>query len=144
MLLSDRIHDALRDAFQAANFPRVTYDPETGKRITSAAELLKVKSMKIKPVQALFDVPRLNRRTRILRERVRWVWLAEAWFDREVDLSPFEDALSANPLRVCREEADGQDAVLYLEETDQRFPPEQQGASGTRATFRFNAELSPI
>lgn len=142
MILSDRIHGALREAFDNANFPRVTY-PE-GRRITSAAEVLKVKSLKIKPSQSIFDFPRLNRSTRILHERTRWEWTAEAWFDREVDLTAFEDALSQAPLRLAREESGGFEAVIYLEETDQRFPPEQQSASGTRATFRFVAELCPI
>jgi hypothetical protein len=86
-----------------------------------------------------------NRRDGSLRERVSWSWKLEIKFDRPVSMVEFEDAVLQSTPRVLRDLANGvdQQVNLLLEDAEYENPVTQQPSRGTKATYRFTAELTP-
>jgi len=139
MNLGDSIHAALKAAFAAGTFAPISYPAgvrTTGMGSTQPATLL------IKPVDSEFGLPRRNRQ-HAFRERLIWSWLVTAEWSREVSVEEFEFAVTQAPPRVLRTATQPQ-ADLFLELAEYEHPPEQQAGGGTRARYRFRAELSPL
>jgi len=139
----DMIHDALRTRVLAGSFPEVTY-PDGKTRATSASVFKLPRTLKIDMRSSTFDTPAQNRQSRYV-ERTTWVWVVEVAFDRAVSFEEFERDIAENPPRITRAQSGLPRQVdIFLEEAeDYVHPPRKSPSTGSRATWRFAAELSP-
>lgn len=135
------IQHLLVDTVEAAAFPMVTYPqgrmeigPSSGKpaSITAHAE------------SATFTESRNKRLGRML-DRATWIWTLELHFKGHVALEQFEQRLVESPPRILRDREAGRDRQVTLLLIGSAYlpPPEGQPAGGMRATYRFNAQLTP-
>ena len=136
---SDRIHNAIYAAIAAYDFPRVSYDKDTGLRTTDDMDTENAETILIREVTSAFDEAVGNRRQPRLRERTDWQWEALVAFDNQVSLEGFEDA---SPLFLPRTAELNQQVTITLDTVQYTHPPEHASSSGTRATLTFTASLS--
>lgn len=141
--LTDAIHNAIKARIRDTLMPKVTYDNATGNRTTAAIGTVKAKSAFVQPVQTTFEGS--TNFSEWMRMRDGWEWLAEIKFSVAVDLEAFEDDLAHNPIKISRSES-GQDrqVLIALVDVVYQIPPTGQPASGTRASLRLTAVLSPM
>lgn len=134
------VQAALVDAVEAAAFPLVSY---VQGRMTIGESAGKPASILAHAEAATFG-PSRNRRT-FRQDRATWIWTLELSFKGHVALGQFERHLLESPPRVLRDRDAGRDqqVTLVLIGSAYQPPPEGQPAGGMRATYRFNAQLTP-
>lgn len=136
----DRIHLAIRGAIADYDFPEVDFPG--GVRTTSVSTV-KAQTAIVRPGTAAFVEPR-SKRTRF-RTRDNWTWNAEVAFSCQVSLEEFEDSLGDSPIVLPRDPGNGlpDQVTIFLEEATYSHPPRSEPSSGSRAVFRFVAQISP-
>lgn len=139
---SDRIHDSIYGAISAYDFPHVSYDTDTGLRTTSAVDTENPKTVLVRQLGSQFIQAMRERRTPRLAERENWGWVAHVAFDNQVSVEEFELSQLDAPVLLPRTAELDQQVTIWLIETELEHPPEQQSATGTRAIFRYVAQLS--
>ena len=135
------IQAALIDRVEAAAFPFVSYIDR--RMVVSQDEAGTVVSATAHAESSDFIASRNHRGYRL--DRNGWAWKLEITFKGDVSLGRFERSLLESPPRVERDREAGRDQQVTLILTSAAYqpPPEGQPASGMRATFRFNAQLTP-
>lgn len=135
------VQAALVDAVEAAAFPFVEY--VHGRMDVSLTQFGKPASVLAHAESATFVRSR-NRRTFRL-DRATWIWTLDLAFKGHVALGQFERSLLESPPRVPRNREEGRDQqiTLILIGSAYQPPPEGQPAGGMRATYRFDAQLTP-
>ena len=135
------VQAALIDRVKATNFPMAEY--VQGYLTPSQTDFGMPASITCHAESSTFGVSRDKRTYR--RDRTTWIWTLELTFKGEVTLGQFEIALIQSPPRVLRDRAAGRDQQVTLDLIGSAYqpPPEGQPAGGMRATFRFNATLTP-
>jgi len=136
------VQATLVDAVEAAAFPMVEY--VQGRMDVSLTNFGKPASVLAHAESATFT-PSRNRRTVQRLDRTNWIWTLELTFKGHVALGQFERTLIESPPRVLRDREAGRDQqiTLLLIGSAYQPPPEGQPAGGMRATYRFNAQLTP-
>lgn len=134
------VQAALVDAVEAAAFPFVTY---VNGRLTVGDEAGKPASILAHAESATFGPSRNHRTGRL--DRTTWIWTLELSFKGHVALGQFERRLIESPPRILRDREAGRDQQVTLVLIGSAYlpPPEGQPAGGMRATYRFNAQLTP-
>jgi hypothetical protein len=144
---ADAIQNALVALAVARPFPRLSYAVQGtgGAQTTTPASTLLPKTVLAWQDASEFDVPALNRRSSRLRERTTWTWFLQLQFDQPVSLVEFEAAVLQSAPRVLRDLSIGvdQQVDLLLQSAEYENPVAQQPSRGTKATYRFTAELTP-
>lgn len=136
---ADRIHNALYAALSVYDFPRVSYDAETGLRTTDDGDTERAETILVREATAAFDDAEGFRRAPRTRERIDWTWEVNLAFDNQVSLEGFEDS---DPLFLPRTAELDQQVTITLDAVEYTHPPEHASSSGTRATLTFTASLS--
>jgi hypothetical protein len=140
---SDAIHNAIYAALTGFSFPYVTFDPDTGQQSTSEVDGEAPASVIIRPTDSAFNPAIGERRTPRLRERSEWNWEAEVTFNNQISTELYEQTEINSPIFLPRTSELDQQVVVALTETEHdRHPPEHQGSSGTKVTFRYAAQMS--
>lgn len=134
------VQAALLDRVDDSAFPFVTY---VHGRLTVGDEAGRPASVVAHAESATFGPARHHRTYR--QDRITWIWVLELTFKGEVTLAQFERSLLESPPRVLRDRDAGRDqqVTLFLIGSAYQPPPEGQPAGGMRATYRFNAQLTP-
>lgn len=134
------IQAALIDRVAATAFPFVSY---VQGRMTIGEQAGTPASVVAHAESSEFGQSRDKRTFRL--DRIDWRWKLELTFKGEVALGQFERSLLESPPRVLRDRDAGRDqqVTLILTGSVYQSPPEGQPAGGTRATYRFNAQLTP-
>jgi len=134
------IQNALVDLVAAQAFPLVEY---VQGRMTILEEAGSPASVTAHAETSDFSVSR-DRRSFLL-DRSGWAWRLELSFSGHVALGRFERSLMQSPPVILRDRSAGRDQQVTLILTSAAYqpPPEGQPATGMRATFRFNAQLTP-
>lgn len=140
--ISDRIHDVIKLQIAEHRFPTVTY--QNGLRRTRNNEAIKAATILVRSQQVGFVEARSRRCGGRLQERTAWIWVALVHFDRQVNLDLFEEELMRGPLRIPRDDELDQQIDISLLDANYEHPPEKQSSFGTRVTYRFQADLSPL
>jgi len=139
--ISDRVHNVVYMLIANERFPTIKY--RDGVR-RSGPEALKPQTILIRPQQVGFEESSTRKCGGRLQQRVAWVWIAMVHFDQQVSLDTFEEKFMRGPLRVSRDnDLDQQIDISFLDAV-YSHPPEQQSSHGTRVTYRFQADLSPL
>lgn len=142
MSQSDRIHQAIYEAFSNFDFPFVTYDPDSGLRTTSEVDGEAPSTILIREQQSSFEPAIGFRRQPRVQERTTWTWEAMIAFDNQVSLELFEETYTQTPLFLPRTVDHDQQVTITLSDSQYVHPPEHASSSGTRATLTFSASLS--
>lgn len=144
---ADAIQNALVATAVARAFPTVSYAVSGSGGAQSSDPLV---TLLPKTVIAWQDSQNFgeavrNRRGTHRLERVSWVWILEIKFDRPVSMADYEDAITQVAPRVLRDLSIGvnQQVDLLLDSAEYENPVTQQPSRGTKATYRFTAELTP-
>ena len=144
---ADAIQNALVALATNRAFPRLSYAVQgTGGNQTSTPMTTAVpKTVLAWQDGAEFDLPQRSRRGSRLRERAGWTWSLQIQFDVPVSLVEFENDLLAQAPRVTRDLNIGvdQQVDLLLDSAEYENPVAQQPSRGTKATYRFTAQLTP-
>lgn len=137
---TERIHEALTSAAEAGVFHPIRF---SGRDLTvDTTVTVAPATALVYEVSSSFGLPRVQRRDR-KQERLAWEWLLVVEFNAAVSCEEFEENLCASPILVPRSEGLRQ-ITLRLQGADYEHPARQQASKGTNASFRFEAELSPI
>lgn len=145
LTLSDRIDAAIRARFNDHRFPAVTF-LGTGARVTrrTGPETEPVTTLLIRPITAGF----VDANSFLCGGRQQdielWTWIALAHFDSQVSLDSFEHALRDQPIIILRDDTLFRQIDISLLDVEWQHPVEKQPSQGTRVTYRFQADLSPI
>ncbi len=140
--ISDRIHNALKTFIGDQRYPTIIYS--NGLRKTRSNDAVKAKTILVRPQQSGFQEARSRRCGGRLQERTAWIWVAIVHFDRQVSLDGFEELLMRQPIQIQRDDELDQQIDLSLQDVVYEHPPEKQSSHGTRVTYRFSADLSPL
>ncbi len=139
----DLIHASIMGSIESFKFRAITYiDSRT--RITTT-KIVRPRTIKVDQRSSAFVQSIRNRQSRFT-ERSSWTWIADVFFNGAASVEEFEQLVSRNPLRIPRDATDDrpQQVDIFLEELEEiTHPPRQGGSTGTRARWRFVAELSP-
>lgn len=142
----DAIQNKLVALAVAVPFPKIAYAVAGtgGAQSTDLMTTVVPKTVMAWQESTDFDLPALYRRG-VKRERSTWVWLLQIHFDVPVSLVEFEKAMLESAIRVPRAPASNvdQQVDLLLTSAEYENPVNQQPARGTRATYRFTAQLTP-
>lgn len=139
----DLIHAALATAIANYSFPRITYPTSKGPRTTDTMNTVKARTIKIDQRSSSFNVPTRNRQARYV-ERSTWIWVVEVNFNDAVSFEEFEDFIAENPPRIPRSDSGLPRQVdIFLQEAEEYVhPPRKSPSTGSRARWRFVAELT--
>lgn len=140
--ISDRIHNAMKEFIADHRFPAISFPG--GLRKTRTNDGQKAKTVLIRSQQGGFEEGRSRRCGGRLQQRVAWIWVAIIHFDQQVNLDFFEELLMRQPIRISRDDELDQQIELSLLDVVYEHPPEKQSSHGTRVTYRFSADLSPL
>lgn len=136
-----RIYDALMAAARAGLFLRVGYEQGTVTIIEGVP--VPPKSVLANETRSTFGVSKRWRRTYI-QQRLVWEWELLLQFDKEITAERFERAYCDAPINLPHDPANNLEAViLRLVSSSYSHPPQQQPSNGTRATYRFVADVHP-
>lgn len=106
------------------------------------SDLVSPTSVIVNDVFSTFSDASRNRRSR-KAERASWEWLALLRFPREVNLEHLEDSLGR--ILLPKDTNTGLPQIeLFLRRADYTHPSQGSPESGTVATLRFEARLSPV
>lgn len=135
------VQAALIDAVEAAAFPLVDY--VQGRMTIDPLKSGRPVGVRAHAESSTFG-PSRNKRT-FRQDRATWIWVLELDFKGHTALGQFEASLLESPPRVLRDREAGRDqqVTLLLIGSAYQPPPEGQPAGGMRATYRFNAQLTP-
>lgn len=138
-----RIQNALAALAAVADmfFP-VTYNVSTGVA-TKGASAVEPVAVHTNELRSEFEDTRVSKST-FARERTSWLFNLVVSFNQEVTGEDFESAVSASPPYVARDSDHSQQIRLLLQNSNYEHPPQQDPESGSRLTFTFEAQLSPI
>lgn len=142
LTISDRIHNAIHEFFSKQRYRVVEY--KEGRRRTSQHEAVKAQTILVRSQQVGWVEARNRRCGGRGQEKTAWTWVALVHFDQQVDTDEVEAELERGPLRILRDnELDQQVDISFLDAVYEH-PPETQSSHGTRVTYRFTADLSPL
>lgn len=87
----------------------------------------------------------MNRRGGVSLDRTTWQFQVMVEFNCEVLLERFEQAITARAPIVPRDPQNGLDKqiTLRLTQAGYQHPTRQEGSTGTRASYVFEAQISP-
>ena len=138
--LSDRIHNAIKQALAGGRYHVVDY--KQGMRYT-LRELAKPQTVLVRSLTSAFEPNRSSLCGADKRQRTGWIWTADVHFDRQVSLDLFEQGMQETDIVLPREGELTQQITIFLLDATHIHPPETQSSHGTRVTYRFQADLSP-
>lgn len=139
--ITTRVHNKIKLHIAAQRFPVVVF--KSGIRATQT-ETVKARTLLVRPQQTGFLESRNRGCGGRLQDRNGWIWVAIIHFDRQVDLDTFEDGLLRSPLRIPRDSELTQQIDISMLDATYEHPPENQPSHGTRVTYRFQADLTPL
>lgn len=146
LTLSDRIDAAIRYRFLAHRFPCVKWmgqGPNTTRR-TGPTDT-EVQTLLIRPLTQGFTDANTTQCGGRKQDRELWTWIAVAHFHGQVCLEAFEEELTDNPITIVRDGVNlFRQINISLLDATYEHPVEKQSSHGTRVTYRFQADLSPI
>ncbi len=140
--ISDRIHNAMKLFIADHRFPVINY--KGGLRSTRATDTVQAKTILIRSQQSGFERARNFRCGGPQQQRIAWTWVAIVHFDQQVNLDFFEENLLRQPIQIPRDQELDQQIDLSLVDVVYEHPPEKESSHGTRVTYRFQADLSPL
>lgn len=140
--ISDRIHNAVKQVLLNERFPVIRY--KDGIRSTSRSEAVKAQTCLVRAQQVGFEESITRKCGGRLQQRTAWIWIAIVHFDQQVNLDAFEERWMRAPLRISRDSELDQQIDISILDAAYEHPPEQQPSHGTRVTYRFQADLSPL
>lgn len=141
--ISDRIHNAIKERIARVRFSRVEF--RQGLRYTLHHKVERAKTILVRSLSRAFLPAARNRLPGgALQEIDAWIWVALVHFDGQVNLDKFEEDLLHDPILIERDGELGQQIRVSLLDATDEHPPEREGAHGTRVTYRFQADLSPL
>lgn len=140
--LSDRIHNEIKLRIADYRFPAIAY--KQGLRSTQQNAAVKAAAILVRAQQVGFQSAHTSLCGGPTQERTTWIWIALVHFDKQVNLDGFEEVLLRNPIVISRDEELDQQINVSLLDAEYQHPPEQESSNGTRVTYRFQADLSPL
>ncbi len=140
--ISDRIHNAIKIRIAEFRFPVISY--KTGLRSTKLNDALQAQTILVRSQQVGFRESRTRKCGGRLQERTAWIWVGIVHFDRQVNLDSFEEDLMRDPIRIPRDDELDQQIDISFVDAVYEHPPEKESSYGTRVTYRFQADLSPL
>ena len=139
--LTDRIHNEIKLYIAQARFPVISF--QSGLRRT-LLQTVKAKSILVRPQQSGFRESKNRSCGGRLQDRNGWVWIVLVHFDRQVDLDAFETRLMRDPLRIPRDVDLTQQIDISLLDVVYEHPAEKQSSTGTKVTYRMQADLTQL
>ncbi len=141
----ERIQQRLYTEMQAGAFRPSSTDPDTHLLTVDVATTVAPASVTLQALSTTFtDRPTRNRRTE-RSERNTWRWSVVCVFTQQISSEEVEKFFIANHIILPRDSAnDLEQVTLKLLSADPFHPPQQSPSHGTRVTFTFEAELSPV
>lgn len=138
------IQKALRALIVAGPFYPVAYNSDTKEPIVTEVHQAP-SAVVLNEVSANFGEAILNRREHAL-ERTAWQFQAFVHFDQEVLCEVFERTVCRPIPKLARASSVGrsQQVEFRLLNVAYEHPTQQDGSSGTRCSYIFEARLSPI
>ena len=142
--LRSEIQKALVQAVAIGEFYGVTYDAVRAPLVDDAV-IITPSGVTVNEAAAAWE-PARNRRHLEKRDRVRWSYQVTLEFDREVIAEAFELALAKTPVRVVRDATNGlkQQATMRLASASYEHPPRQAPNGGSRITYDFDVDVTPL
>lgn len=140
--LGDRVHNALLDLFEMRQFPRVLFPG--GRRQTKNTSLEKPATIMVRQQSAVWEDARNRTCGGPDQERDLWIWTVEVHFNNQVSFEEFEEEHARKNVVLPRDAEFDQQVQLEFVDVNYLHPPEQQSSLGSRATYRFQAVLSPL
>ena len=140
-----KIHDAIRSAVVTATFRPVTYDINSGTMNIDTGNQETAKTVIINEVAATFRQNASRNRQTLTHDRDTWTWELHLKFDVEVMLEDFERSITRTPIRIAKDDAEG-NRNIWLELRDARYshPPRFESASGTQVVYTLLVHLQPF
>lgn len=136
----DRVHNALFDILSNTVFPVVEYS--SGRRQT-LPQGERAASVLIRPDFSSFETATSRLCGGAAQQRGDWRWNATLSFTSQVSTEEFEDELMSSQFILERTPEVSDQVTLTLIDVNMEHPPESQPTSGTRVTYRFQADVSP-
>lgn len=125
-------------------FRPVSYDPDTKDKTVDLVTAVTPAEAIASEMTTSFGEPQRNRRAG-RQERQSWVWNLACNFTQEVSIEEFQKRLIAAYIILPRDATnDLEQVTLKLLSSDPLHPPQQNPSVGTKVTFVFEAELSPV
>ena len=139
----DRIPNALVTAITPGRFFKTVIDPTTQLSTTDYNTIIPPRSVHVGDTRASFG-DGLNKR-QLTTDRETWIWEARVDFSVRVTGEEFEEDFK-KPVSLPRNIVTFHDrqVIVTLRDAVYTHPPEQQPVHGTRATYTFEASLSPL
>lgn len=137
----ERIHNALVDLASTGVFHTVTYSPTTG--LQTRGDVAAPRTILTNEVSGAFLAQARRYRRGARQDRGTWRWRLIAAFDREVTLESFEEDLMNTP-RWLPATSELRRVDLILVSSTYDHPQKHGAASGTTATFVFDASQAPL
>lgn len=135
-----RVRNVLVEKILSVPATELEVNPLTGQ--AEEKELTYPQSVVVNDLASLFSDATRNRRSAKV-ERGVWEWVALLRFSSEVNIEHLEEALSR--ILILRDRDLGLPQVeLLLRRADYSHPSQGSAESGTVATLRFEARLSPV
>lgn len=138
----DRVHNAIKQRIADFTFRDISY--ASGLRSTEAVGTQKAKTILVRPQTSAFQEAHNRGCGGRLQERFSWTWIAIVAFDRQVDTGSFESLMLRDPIRIPRDADLDQQLDISLLDAEYKHPPEKQSSHGTRVTYRFQVDLTPL
>lgn len=138
-----RIQTALRTFIATVKFWPVTY-VAGAPVVDTTAGAEQTPTLFVNETSSTFDTNSTNRQT-LKQQKSNWLFQATLDFNKEVVLEVFEKLWERTPPKLARDPTNGLDRAVILRLRDATYSHAvQQEGTGTRATYTFEAELSPI
>lgn len=139
-----RIQQRLHTEATTGPFYAIATDVETKLKTVDDSAAIPPASVIAEESLSTFSAPIRNRRTN-RAERRSWRWQVACRFNQEVTVEAAEKRLIAANIVLPRDDSnDLEQVTLKLLDADPFHPPQQNPSTGTRVTFTFEAELSPV
>lgn len=139
-----RIHNDLVARALAGPFHPVTIDPLTKLATVDTNTNIVPATAMANEISAGFGPNPHDKRT-YTDHRTRWEWELILSFDQYVTCERFEQTLTESPVRLVGSLATGNRYIyLHLRRAEYVQPLQQQLSTGTKATYKIEASLSPI
>lgn len=135
------IHDLLVTTADGGTFSEATYSVARPSLLVEGSALTPA-SVEANEIRGAFEVDAdYGREYR--QRRAGWAWLLIIQFNTEAILEDFERVLMRSPLTIAQDTSDDRDqqVILLLEDVAYEHPPRGGASNGTKATYRFVAEL---
>ena len=137
---TEQIHKAITETMEGGAFHPFRY---SGRVLTvDDSSSVAPATVLVYEVSSFFGTPVRHRMSR-RQERLGWEWLAVLEFQVGVSCERFEEDLCTSQILIPRS-AGLRQVTLKLSGSEYDHPARQQASKGTVASFRFDAELSPV